>query len=217
MRRTQTAKIFVLSPAHCGGVRARQLLGDRARFPLAQQIRQSRGAPLGDVFSFVSGLYFRGKIAYARAFAASPADVLVITPSTGLVRSDRRVRVDDVERFASTTIALDEPDYTGPLARDGTRLERRMHAAAQVVLLGSLATEKYISILGPILGERLCAPTALLGLGDKSRGALLLRAAEERRELEYQPVSQLLQNHRRTRTETDEDPRSCNSSVVPRS
>src|SRR5215831_6598216 len=64
--------VFLLSPAHCGGERAGLLLRARAEFPLAREVRSPGGAPLADVFSFLSGLYFRGKIAYARAFARPP-------------------------------------------------------------------------------------------------------------------------------------------------
>ena len=62
-------RIFLLSPANLGGIRARRVMSDAAQFALAQQLRTSDGAMLGDVFSFVSGLYFRGKLAYARRFA----------------------------------------------------------------------------------------------------------------------------------------------------
>ena len=82
-------RIFVLSPASCGGERARLLTAPGAGFPLAHRLRAPGGAPLGEVFSFLSGLYFRGKLAYARAFASPPrrvpgAGVLVITADAGL-------------------------------------------------------------------------------------------------------------------------------------
>ena len=66
------SRVFLLSPASCHGERARLLLRDEACFDLALRLR-GEGAPLGEVFSFLSGLYFRGKLAYARAFAASAA------------------------------------------------------------------------------------------------------------------------------------------------
>src|SRR5438132_10431681 len=52
-------RIFLLSPANISGERAKLLLRESAAFPLAQRL-QSQGAPLGEVFSFISGLYFRG-------------------------------------------------------------------------------------------------------------------------------------------------------------
>src|SRR5882672_575824 len=83
----QAQTVFLLSPAHCGGKRAKILLDQRATFPLAVRLRES-GAAIGDVFSFLSGLYFRGKLGYGRSFAclaAAPHGVLVITPGRGLI------------------------------------------------------------------------------------------------------------------------------------
>jgi DNA polymerase (family 10) len=71
-RRAVMSRVFLLSPAYCGGVRAGLVFDDRARFDLARQVRAAPGAPLGEVFSFLSGLYFRGKLAYAEAFARPP-------------------------------------------------------------------------------------------------------------------------------------------------
>jgi len=71
----QAHRVFLLSPANCGGVRAKMVVSPSAQFALAQQLRAAGGAQLGDVFSFVSGLYFRGKLAYARRFAAAPDPV----------------------------------------------------------------------------------------------------------------------------------------------
>ncbi|MGH6915637.1 MAG: hypothetical protein ACREH3_18265, partial [Geminicoccales bacterium] len=95
-------RVFLLSPANCGGVRARIVASPEAGFPLACQLRSGAGAPLGDVFSFVSGLYFRGKLAYARRFARPPdpdeavvgGGVLVITPSAGLRSADTPVTLE---------------------------------------------------------------------------------------------------------------------------
>ena len=64
--------MFLLSPANCGGTRARQVLSPGAVFDLAQRLRSADGAALGELFAFVSGLYFRGKLMYARRFAAPP-------------------------------------------------------------------------------------------------------------------------------------------------
>src|SRR6476660_3957431 len=93
------SRVFLLSPANCGGIRAQMMLSPNARFELAQQLQSVVGAPLGEVFSFVSGLYFRGKLAYARRFARppDPADpvtaggVLVITTNAGLRSVDPMV------------------------------------------------------------------------------------------------------------------------------
>src|SRR5688500_14484678 len=95
-------RIFLLSPANTGGKRAALLFNERATFPLAQRIRSREGAPLGEVFSFLSGLYFRGKLAYATAFAHGAADTgsLVITSSRGLVPPDTPIRLADLREFA---------------------------------------------------------------------------------------------------------------------
>ncbi len=90
------SRIFLLSPAHCGGRRASIVLSPKAQFALAEQLRSRRGAKLGDVFEFVSGLYFRGKRAYALRFATPPepdnpivgSGVQVITPNAGLRSQD---------------------------------------------------------------------------------------------------------------------------------
>jgi hypothetical protein len=81
-----TARVFVLSPASCGGERAQFVFDEHARFDLARRLRTRDGAPLGEVMSFLSGLYFRGKLAYALRFACPPMGVpgvFVITPCQG--------------------------------------------------------------------------------------------------------------------------------------
>ena len=88
MGNMRRCRIFLLSPAYAGGERARMILSDRAEFELARKLRGKRGAPIAEVFTFLSGLYFRGKIAYATAFArpaTGTPGVFVITPTRGLV------------------------------------------------------------------------------------------------------------------------------------
>ena len=86
-----SCRIFLLSPANCGGSRAKQALSPNAQFALAAALRSPDGAPLGDLFSFVSGLYFRGKLTYARRFAAvaDPDNPIV---GAGVSTSSRRTR-----------------------------------------------------------------------------------------------------------------------------
>ena len=182
------SRIFLLSPAHCGGLRARLVMSERASFDLAQRVRVGAGAPLGEVFSFLSGLYFRGKLTYARAFAR-PTDgssgVFVITPTDGLRPADEPVDVARLRRFATVDIEGDDPRYREPLDRDARRLARRIGAGGEVVLLGSIATGKYIDPLLAVLGERLRFPADFVGRGDMSRGGLLLRCARTGTELTY--------------------------------
>ena len=181
------SRIFLLSPAHCGGLRAQMVLSERASFDLAQRVRVA-GAPLGEVFSFLSGLYFRGKLTYARAFA-NAADgrggVFVITPTDGLRPADEPVDLARLRRFATVDIAGDDPRYREPLDRDARQLARRIGPGGEVVLLGSIATGKYVEPLLAVLGERLRFPADFVGRGDMSRGGLLLRCARAGTELTY--------------------------------
>lgn len=185
------ARIFLLSPARCDGQRAKLLLNPRAQFPLACALRgeagSREGVELGEVFSFLSGLYFRGKLAYARVFAQLGA--LVITTERGLVPPDTRVRADDLCAFAEVDIATGDARYLEPLRRDVGALRNRLAATDQVVLLGSIATGKYADVLLDALGDRLLFPREFVGRGDMSRGGLLLRHAREGRELEYIPIA----------------------------
>lgn len=175
-------RVFLLSPASTSGRRAQILLRREARFDLALRVRDG-GAPLGEVFSFLSGLYFRGKLSYATAFAPA-GGVFVITSSDGLVPPDRLVGLAELQRFASVPIEATEPRYRAPLLRDLGALAETA-PDAEVVLLGSIATDKYVEPLTTALGDRLRFPSEFAGRGDMSRGGLLLRCVEESRELAY--------------------------------
>lgn len=182
-------RIFLLSPAHCGGKRAAVLLNERATFPLAQRLR-SAGISLGEAFSFLSGLYFRGKLTYAGRFARPPVNlpgVQVITTDRGLLPAYTPIGASDLRQFGTVDIRTDLPAYRGPLHRDLVRLARTPNL--EIVLLGSVATGKYVDVLLEVMGDRLLFPVEFVGRGDMSRGALLLRAAEAGRELAYQPVA----------------------------
>jgi hypothetical protein len=197
-----SARVFLLSPAHCGGERARLVLREEARFDLARRLRTREGAPLGEVFSFVSGLYFRGKLTYASSFARPPAGaagVLVITPCQGLQPPDARVGVSHLHRYAEVDIAADDRRYREPLLRDARSLLRVLEKqpAWEVVLLGSVASTKYVELLTQVFGPRLLFPAEFVGRGDMSRGGLLLRCASDGRELDYQPLLGALRRGRR--------------------
>jgi hypothetical protein len=171
--------IFLLSPAHCGGRRARMLLNPAATFPLAVRLRE-RGAPLGEIFQFMSGLYFRGKLAYAAAFGSrvQGSAALVIAPGRGLEPADTVLGVEQLQAMASIPVDRDEPRYRGPLERDARALARELDAQDSVVLLGSIASDKYSAVLERIL-PRLRFPSAFVGRGDMSRGGLMLRCARD--------------------------------------
>jgi hypothetical protein len=186
------ARIFLLSPARCDGERAKLILNPRAEFPLARALREAEGVELGEVFSFLSGLYFRGKLAYARAFARaleSRPGTLVITTERGLVAPTARITRSDLCAFAEVDIGGGDERYLGPLRRDVESLAAALEGSDQVVLLGSIATGKYIDTLLAALGERLVFPREFVGRGDMSRGGLLLRHVREERELDYVPVA----------------------------
>jgi len=196
----ESNRIFLLSPANCGGLRAQLLLNEKATFDMATRLRVTPGPPLGEVFSFLSGLYFRGKMAYARAFARPPASLegaLVITPNRGLVSAVQPVSLADLRQFAEVDIHEDDPRYRQPLERDAARIAEQTGDACEVVLLGSIATGKYLDVLLATFGDRLRFPREFVGRGDMSRGGLMLRRAASGEELEYIPVAGAVRRGRR--------------------
>jgi hypothetical protein len=190
-------RIFLLSPANLGGIRARQVMSDAAQFALAQQLRTTQGAMLGEVFSFVSGLYFRGKLAYARRFTRPPdpsdpvaaRGILVITPNAGLRAADVYVTLDSLRASAGEPIDVANVRYRRPLERSARSLLDCVGPDCDVVLLGSIASGKYVEVLLPIFGERLLFPSSFVGRGDMSRGGLMLRCVEDGLELDYVPIA----------------------------
>jgi hypothetical protein len=186
-------RIFLLSPASSTGKRAALLFNDRAEFDIATRVRQQPGVPLGEVFSFLSGLYFRGKLAYAREFQNPPPrrapGIQIITPTDGLYSPGTLVTLGDLERFATVPIDAEESRYRYPLERDATKIAERIGPMCQVVLLGSVATGKYVDVLLPIFGDRLVFPLEFIGHGDMARGGMLLKRAASQNELSYIPVS----------------------------
>ena len=185
-------RVFLLSPAYAGGQRARMIMSERAQFDLAQRLRSDNPPTLGEIFAFLSGLYFRGKLAYANAFSPprrQRSSVLVITPTRGLVPAATPISLADLREFAEVDIHEDDPRYRAPLERDVKRLAEKFRTDSQIVLLGSIATAKYVNVLLEHLGDRLCFPADFVGRGDMSRGGLLLRCAVDRCELNYIPVA----------------------------
>jgi hypothetical protein len=180
-------RAFFLSPASAKGRRAQMLLREGADFPLAQRVRSSEGAPIGQVFSFLSGLYFRGKATYARAFAPA-GKTFVITPDRGLLSLDEPIDAGVLRAFALIDVHHEDARFAEPLARDARALARSLGEKHEVVLLGSIASEKYVAVLGGVFGSRLLFPSDFVGRGDMSRGGLLLRAARAGAELAYEPV-----------------------------
>lgn len=149
------------------------------------------GVPLGEIFSFISGLYFRGKLAYACAFAAPPSRVpgiSVITASGGLVSPDKILNTEGLREICSAQIDPRDVRYRAPLLRDARRVYARLSSNCEVVLLGSIATPKYVEPLLSVFGERLLFPAEFVGRGDMSRGGLMLRCHRAGVQLSYVPV-----------------------------
>jgi len=188
-------RIFLLSPAYAGGERARMILSDGAQFELARKLRGKSGAPIADVFTFLSGLYFRGKIAYATTFAR-PArgmpGVFVITPTRGLVDARTRIHLDDLREFATVNIHESDSRYRAPIERDSRRLAKRLPPQSEIILLG-----KYVDVLLANFRGRLRFPAEFVGRGDMSRGGLMLRCAVDRQELSYIAAAGAILNGRR--------------------
>jgi hypothetical protein len=139
----------------------------------------------------LSGLYFRGKVAYANTFArpiGETSGVLVITPTRGLLDAGTRITLDDLREFAGIDIDEENPRYRKPLERAVQQLAKKLPANSEVVLLGSIATGKYIDVLLDCFRDRLRFPAEFVGRGDMSRGGLMLRCAHDRQELRYIPV-----------------------------
>jgi hypothetical protein len=167
------------------------ILSEKAGFDRAKRLR-CEGLALGEIFSFISGLYFRGKLAYARAFAQPPCGLpgaLVITAGRGLVPPETIVTLAELREIAEVPVEPEDARYRTPLENDARTLLARAGTACDVVLLGSIATPKYVEPLAGIFGERLVFPSDFVGRGDMSRGGLMLRCARERQELRYEGVS----------------------------
>jgi hypothetical protein len=183
-------RIFLLSPAKAGGPRFEMLLREQAAFDLAVRLREG-AAVVGEVYSFISGLYFRGKMAYTEAFRAAPSGIpsaLVIVPGVGLVPPDTPVTVQQLRAIADIPVDESNHTYRDALLRAARLLDQHAGPACQYVLLGSVASGKYTGPLLEIFGERLVFPVDFVGRGDMSRGGLMLRCVRLGVELSYTPV-----------------------------
>jgi hypothetical protein len=192
----ESGRVFLLSPANCSGPRANMVLSDRAQFDLARRLRSEAGVAIGEVFAFISGLYFKGKLAYGLEFARPPepgapltgSGALVITPTAGLRPVETRVDVAALRTFAGVDITANDPRYRKPLVASAAALHEEIGPDCDVVLLGSIASAKYVDVLTEVFGERLRFPIEFVGRGDMSRGGLLLRCVRSAEELTYVPV-----------------------------
>jgi hypothetical protein len=185
------SRVFLLSPANTSAIRGRLLLNRNSEFELAQRMLR-QGAPLGEIFSFISSLYFRGKAAYAEAFSKPqpgfPA-TLVITASRGLLPPETVITLDDLLEMSAVPIDPADARYRDPLCQNARALARVLPADCQIVLLGSVASGKYVDPLLEIFGNNLMFPEQFVGRGDMSRGGLMLRCVRAGLELDYVPVN----------------------------
>jgi hypothetical protein len=205
-----TDRLFLLSPANVAGKRAKMLLNPMASFELARRLRTGDGVPLGEAFAFMSGLYFRGKLAYARAFAHAPegcAGVLVITSNRGLISADALVTPAELQAYSDVPINASDERYSRPLIRDALAVAAACGIDCSIVLLGSVASGKYVDHLLPIFGKRLHFPKEFVGRGDMSRGGLLLRSVIENRLLTHIPVAGAVRRGSRQPKLTPLDPK----------
>lgn len=179
-------RLFLLSPASTTGKRAAMLLNPDASFDLAVRLRKT-GVSLGEAFAFLSGLYFRGKLAYATAFAGRNDGVYVLTANRGLLPPGIVITANDLRAFATGSVDIADDRYVSALHSDAVQLAASEPSA--VILLGSIASGKYVDILLPLFGDRLVFPAEFVGRGDMSRGGLMLRSITEGRELSYIPIA----------------------------
>lgn len=186
-------RIFILSPANCSGRRGQHLLRADSSGSMVARLGAESGVPLGELFTYISGLYFRGKLAYASRFAAvapssSAGRIHIITPTDGLRGPDTPVTLDDVRRFASQAIDVGNAVYHQAL-ESAARALHASHPDAEVILLGSIASPKYVDILLDVFAEQLLFPSEFVGRGDMSRGGLMLRCVASGEELQYARVA----------------------------
>jgi hypothetical protein len=185
-------RIFLLSPARLDGKRAHLLFHPVTMFPVARALHSTAGAPIGEIFTFLSGLYFRGKLAYAEAFARPPkglnSGVFVITPNRGLLAPSVRVTLDELALLAKTDIDRCAEEFRKPLQQDAKSLAQALGPGGEPVLLGSVATPKYVDVLLSAFPQELLFPAEFVGRGDMSRGGLMLRSVDAHLELAYVPV-----------------------------
>jgi hypothetical protein len=187
---SEPRRIFLLSPANIAGIRGGLLTRESSDFALARRLHQD-GVPLGEVFSFMSGLYFRGKLAYAHAFANTPRDLpgtFVITAGAGLLTPDTIMTLERLRQTCAGDVDPADARYRKPLDRDTQALAEFAGTRCEIVLLGSIATPKYVDPLLEVFGGQLVFPAEFVGRGDMSRGGLLLRCVQSGQQLAYVPV-----------------------------
>jgi hypothetical protein len=185
-----TSRLFLLSPASVSGTRATLLMKPSSELEMAKRLRTG-AVTLGELFTFMSSLYFRGKLAYALAFSNTPLGIsgaFVITARGGLVSAETLITLERLQEISGGDLDPGDARYRTPLTRDAHFLAERVRGNCQIVLLGSIATSKYVDPLLEVFGEQLLFPAEFVGRGDMSRGGLMLRCVESGQQLTYVSV-----------------------------
>ena len=158
-------RIFLLSPANASGIKGQRLLGSTTQSDLGLRLRDG-GAPLGEVYRFISSLYFRGKIEYAQRFQNPPSGVagVQIITGAGLMLPETVVTLGELQRISAVSIDAKNKSYRRALDCDLLRLREQLGSDIDVVLLGSIATSKYIEPVQAVFGKRLLFPGILSDL-----------------------------------------------------
>jgi hypothetical protein len=173
-------KIFLLSPANASGKRAGYLTSGKSS--LSTEFRSTEGCALSEAYAFMSSLYFRGKLAYSQKYGDQS---FIITPGFGLVSLDWKLTASRFSQIRETQVSAKSPVYVDPFRRDAEKIAA---LDSQIILLGSIATGKYLDVLKPIFGSNLFYPEKFKSLGDMSRGAMMLNSCREGVELDYVSV-----------------------------
>ena len=134
---------------------------------------------------------------HLRVRSEETSGVFVITPTRGLIDAHARIRLNDLREFALVDIHENDPRYREPLERDAQRLVKKLPARSEIIVLGSIATGKYVDVLLANFSDRLRFPADFIGRGDMSRGGLMLRCAVDRQELPYVAVAGAIVNGKR--------------------
>ena len=186
-----TPRIFLLSPASTDGLRAQQLTSPRAGFGAAERYRSPEGVTIEEAFTFMSSLYFRGKIGYARHFAAPPPELALGSrttaswsslPASGWCRRACRITPEEMKKLRRTPVDLKSRAYCAPMKKHVEQLRD----LAPDGLGGAPGQRRDRQVRGPAAAgprDRLLFPRDFAGAGDMKRGGMMLRAVREDREL----------------------------------
>src|SRR5438046_9139323 len=115
----------------------------------------------------------------------------------GIDGSASRIDLNDLLEFATVNNNKNYPRYRAQLERDARCLARKLPPRSEIILLGSIATGKYVDVLLASFREKLRFPADFIGRGDMSRGGLMLRCAADRQELPYIGVAGEIVNGKR--------------------